>query len=168
MSQGHWTLIYIAAETVSGIPVLSEMIKHIKPLGQVLGLSSIYKRYLNSRQEDLNSEICAVLLVNTDRSDEDLSGLLKTLNQQRGQGSAQSTTRAVLLSYDNEVKLFPQRPLPHPQLHEDQVTLRCASEVWGSFEHPVLGQTLNELVRSEHGMSRAEFFAQGNQILGDL
>lgn len=162
MKQTHMAMIYISTDLMAGIPRLEKIIESLKTTGEIVGVSSIYKKYRNQRSEDLNSDLVLVVKLETEKVFEELFQVLdKTEQQQR-----LSTHSALLslLTYDRLVRLYPGQNLPSPLLHTDPLTLRCASEVWGSFEHPVLGQTLNELVRSQKPLSHVEFFAQGKSL----
>jgi 7,8-dihydro-6-hydroxymethylpterin-pyrophosphokinase len=160
MNRPHLALIYFSVEFSGGLEKLRQTIQGLRENGETLGVSSIYKRFLTSRSEDLNSEICLVVKLETPLSETELDQFLhklveEHLREPRKQG------RALLLSYDQTMRLAPSLPLPNPQLRNDGLTLRCAAEVWGGYEHPVLGQSLNELVKSSEPMATAEFFAQG-------
>lgn len=154
----HTALISISVDLLAGKNRLEKVVSELKTFSVVSGISSIYKKYLNQRSEDLNSTLVLVLKVETELTDQDLFEKLDEIEEKLPSASA------VLLCFDRLVRLTPGQNLPSPLLHTDPLTLRCASEVWGVYEHPVLGQTLNELVRSLQPLSHVEFFAQGRSL----
>jgi 7,8-dihydro-6-hydroxymethylpterin-pyrophosphokinase len=70
-----------------------------------------------------------------------------------------------LLVFNKDVIMLPNQTLPHPLMVSDTVLLRCASEVWGDYEHPILAQTLNEIVDSNRFFDKVEFYSQGSLLL---
>jgi hypothetical protein len=159
MSSAHAILVLIAIDLVAGQRRLKEIVHSLSEIGSVTGTSSVYKRFLTSRSEDLNSELVMVLKLQTEQFPEDI---FRTLHEK--QQDLLRSGHFVLLVYDNLVRLMPGQNLPSSLLHTDNLTLRCAAEAWGAYEHPVLGQTLNELVRSHEPLSNVEFFAQGRSL----
>ncbi|MEZ0392664.1 MAG: hypothetical protein ACAH59_10635 [Pseudobdellovibrionaceae bacterium] len=162
MIERHKSLIWISVDLMAGLSRLQKVIHQFQSLGEVTEVSSIYKKYLNQRSEDLNSELVLVAKVDTTKNLEDIFHFLHTTeNQQR---LSSPSLNLILLTIDGMVRLFPGQNLPSPLLHTDALTLRCASEAWGDYIHPVLGQTLNQLVRSMQPLSHVEFFAQGRSL----
>lgn len=162
MQQTHMTLILVSIDLVAGQSKLKEIANSFQAIGQVVETSSVYKKYLNARSEDLNSELIFVLKVETEK---DVSEIFKFLENEQSRFATEDRGAFVLLTYDHLLRLFPGQNLPHPLLHSDKLTLRCAAEAWGAYEHPVLGQTLNELVRSSDPLAHVEFFAQGRNLI---
>lgn len=161
-------LVYFSADLLAGLGFLRKLATDLMDQVQIEAVSSIYKRYLTPRREDLNSELCVVLKISTTLDLHTLGNYFDSQQVERGQNGSPATVRAILLSYSNQVLLTPKRPLPHPQLHSDPLTMRCAAEIYGSYGHPVLGQTLNELVKSSETPESIEFFSQGRSLLGEL
>lgn len=161
-------LIYFSVDLVAGIDFVRKLATNLAPKARVEAVSSIYKRFLNTRREDLNSELCVVVKVSTLLPFNELGAYLDSQQVERGVNGSSVNAHASLLSFNNQVLLTPKRPLPHPQLHSDMLTMRCAAEIYGNYEHPVLGQTLNELVKSNETPESIEFFSQGRSLLGDL
>jgi hypothetical protein len=153
---GHMTLVFIAVDVLEGAISLKTKIDLLRTQSEGLAISNVYKR---SQQSPLSSrffsELVVVVKAETYLSVEKLSLWVK---EKMGNSAA-------ILSFDSDVFLLPDLNLPHPLLHTDPLTLRCACEVWGSYEHPVLGQTLNELVQLELQTKNYEFFSQGNSLL---
>lgn len=152
-------LVAIFADTIRGERALRKMVEQIGNYAVVHQISNVYKREL---AEEVRSEICAVLQIETNQSKEGLLknvSLLKTIEP--GYFS-----QGVLLTFNKEVNLMPGATLPDPRFLQDKLLLRCAAEVWGEYEHPIVGKTLNELVRSNQSTKEiVEFFAQGRVFL---
>lgn len=153
---GHMTMIFIAVDVLEGASTLKSQIELLATQCEGLRVSSVYKR---NQQSPLSnrffSELVVVVKAETFLSVEKLSIWLKD----------KMNNHAAILTFDSDVQLLPDLNLPHPLLHTDPLTLRCACEVWGSYEHPVLGQTLNELVQLEQQTKNYEFFSQGNNFI---
>lgn len=163
MTRPHHALIYISVEFTAGLEKVRTLLTGLRQYGDIPRTSSVYKRFLTSRQEDLNSDICLVVKIDTDLGPMELQQRLEEMNSVLLQNQHRQG-QTLLLSYDRVVQLLPTSTLPHPQLRNDGLTLRCAAEIWGGYEHPVLGQTLNELVKSSEPIKTSEFFAQGKNL----
>lgn len=150
----HGALLFLAADFADGLTGLSRLVYRISDLGRITGISSIYKRYHDYSSENFNSDLVLSIRLETSLSSYELHRSLEGIS-----------TGLILLAWDQEVNMHPGRNLPHTDLHSDSLTLRCAAEAWGSYEHPVLGQTLNEIVKSDHRFEKVEFFAQGQTVL---
>lgn len=150
----HHALLSLSIPTPEGTAVISEILKKLPEDVGLVAVSSIYKKYLSGHMDDLNSDLICVLRVETSLS---AHALFTQITQCPGDWE--------LLLFDQIVALTPELPIPNPLLFEDAALLRCASETWGEYEHPILGQSLNELVRSVHSFENIEFFAQGRSVL---
>lgn len=162
MNQAHFALIRISVDLVAGVSRLQTSVREIQDIGKVVSSSSVYKRFLNSRLEDLNSELILVIKLETLKSEAEMFEFLRKKGVSSPRVGLAKPDSYTLLVYDNSTRLVPGENLPNPLLHQDTLTLRCASEAWGAYEHPVLGQTLNELVKSSQRIDRTEFFSQFN------
>lgn len=151
-------LILLTTDFVTGMTEIRKQVNLVQDWGDIEKASSVYKRFLNSRSEDLNSELVLVVKLITDKSLAELFSAMKSLNTLKT--NPLSPHPYTLLSYGGTTRLVPGENLPHPLLHSDSLTLRCAAEAWGEYEHPVLGQTLNELVKSDRSFSNVEFYSQ--------
>ncbi len=76
-----------------------------------------------------------------------------------------SDVEATLLSWDDQVLLNPKAPLPNPDLHRKRLFLQCSAELEPKLVHPILGQTLVELVNLDQRPLSAAFFGQGRRTL---
>lgn len=164
-TESHVVLILVAIDLVAGSSRLKEIFYDFQEIGVVESASSVYKRFLNKRSEDLNSELVVVVKLETRLSYTDLLNYLRKKERPRNLQNFTEAENFLLLSYDKMTRMVPGENLPHPLLHGDPLTLRCAAEAWGLYEHPVLGQTLGELVRSNSsGNSNVEFYAQFSKL----
>ena len=160
MTEQHAALIFISIDLVSGPDRLRDISREIGEIGRIAATSSVYKRYLNERSEDLNSELVMVMKVETQKSEMDIFRFLKMKEKPGDHHQLARPECFLLLSFDQMTRLVPGQNLPSPLLHSDRLVLRCAAEAWGSYEHPVLGQSLNEIVKSEKEIVGVEFFSQ--------
>ncbi len=150
-------LILVAAELTTGMQKINDSLREISKICPILASSAVYKRYHNNRKEDLNSEICSVILLQTEFSILELADLLRKFS---GSRSDRSELVVRILSFGDEVRLTPSIPLPNPALHSDYLVLKCATEIYGKYLHPVLGKTLDEILAGLNTGELIEFFAQ--------
>lgn len=158
-------LILISTDFVSGAKRLSQILTQIKSFGAIELGSSVYRKYLGAKAEDLNSEICLVVKLRTFLTDRELIRGLRELTTEELKTRYREPEKILLLCYDDKIQVIPGLNLPHPILHSDGLTLRCAAEVWPEYSHPVLGQTLNELVRCRPVTSEFDFFSQFDRAM---
>lgn len=154
----HQTLIHLSSSLVGGTTLAQSLIQKMSDMGEVLSISSVYKRYLSSNRVDLNANVEVVLRYGTNCAvDELLWHFKQQLKDQK--------VHITLLSYDGLVVLSPQLTLPHPSLHTDFLIVRCASEAWPQFEHPIIQKTLSEIAAQAAPAADAEFFLQGKSLV---
>lgn len=165
MSETHQALFWIATDFMSGTARLQNSVFKLTSLGPVISVSSVYKKFLYSRTEDLNSELCAVVKMGIEKSQNEVFDFLSEFIRQSHSAPQGSKTEIAILALDQEVRLYPGQNLPSPLLHSNSLILRCASEAWGGYEHPIIKKTLNELVKSSEPLMNVEFFAQGKVLL---
>lgn len=128
-------------------------------------ISSVYRRIDESTEGTLSSEVVVALSVSTPL---ELDPFRIWLEERRSEAPG---TRWLLLAFNHEFHLDPRSPIPHPDLHLDPLILRCAAEIEGGFEHPVLGRSLQELVKSSQssfGKTQFEFLSRGESLLAPL
>lgn len=156
----HLALILAKMDFISATETINLVSRKMSEFGTVVAASSVYKRYLNERSEDLNSELVMVAKIKTNKSEMELFRLLKTNEIIPGPHQFGRTGKFLLLSYDQKTRMVPGQNLPHLLLRTDLLVLRCAAEAWGDYEHPVLGQSLNEIVGLQTELASVEFFSQ--------
>lgn len=149
----HDVLVSIEQETVKGIESLKEIFLKIRLNFDVVKISSIYKRYLNQRQEDLNSTIFLVIHLQTEKTKFEVRDILNSISR-----------KITFLSFDQIVHMSPELTLPDPCLVKDSGILRCATEAYGSFHHPIVNETLNETLSSKKNFDLIEFYGQGSLL----
>jgi hypothetical protein len=165
MSEKNEALIFISVDFMAGATRLRELVSELETFGKITTVSSVFKKYLNSRSEDLNSILAVAVKVQSIMDFPQVFEILHFRQEENSRKGEALSENLVLLAYGQEVFLHPDQNLPSSLLHGDPLTLRCASEAWGDYKHPVLGQTLNELVSSSLSQIKIEFFAQGHTLL---
>ncbi|HEY8272770.1 MAG TPA: hypothetical protein VIG33_17890 [Pseudobdellovibrionaceae bacterium] len=154
----HQTLVHLATDLVGGTPIARKLMAELRKLGHISAVSSIYKRYLGTNRVDLNANIEAVLRFTTNCAVDELLWHFRRLEKD-------NRISLNLLTYDDLVVLSPQLTLPSPHLHADFLIVRCASEAWPQFEHPIMEKTLSEISALALPAVDAEFFLQGKSLV---
>lgn len=167
MSKGlHNSLIYVALDLVGGEAKAKELLAKISECGEILNVSSIYKRYLTAEQVDLSARMEFVMRFETMMSVDQHLHLVLSLCEQGSQGLVQrSHAELILLAYDDVILMSPRLTLPYPKLHTDSLIIRCAAEAWGQYEHPIYQKTLSEISRTASPAHDAEFYKQGKSLV---
>lgn len=135
---------------------IQEMLRDISECGEVLACSTVYKHM--EMREGVGAQSCLsfVIMFATYLSAEQTLYLLVN-NAPNGE--------PMLLCFNQLVLLNSKLTLPHPELAMHPLTLRCATDVWSQYEHPVLHRTLGELVKNSELKQRAEFLMQGETLI---
>lgn len=127
---------------------------------KIVRASDIYKSEGLALDRGWLAELWVVLRIETEQSSQEVATKLKRWVTQAGEAAD-----IEFLTHGNQVHLNPKNPLPSPQLHRMRIFLQCAAEVEPHFVHPILGQTLIELVNNDSRPLNGEFFAQGRLAL---
>jgi 7,8-dihydro-6-hydroxymethylpterin-pyrophosphokinase len=162
--KSHSALIWTSTDLMAGLDRLKVRIQQLESVGDIARVSAVYKKFLSHRSEDLNSLLVLAIRLNTDLESEQLFAILQSLEKNDEPTAGGENESLTLLAFDQEIRLMPGQNLPHLKLHTDTLTLRCAAETWGEYQHPVLGQSLQDLVRFSDPLKHVEFFAQGRSL----
>lgn len=157
-NSSHHTLVHLTTDLVGGTPIAQTLLLELEKVGKIVSISSVYKRYLGTNRVDLNANIEAIVRFATDCAVDELLWHFKQFVRDK-------KIHLNLLSYDDLVVLSPQLTLPHPSLHTDFLIVRCASEAWPQFEHPIIQKTLGEIASLALPAVDAEFFLQGKSLV---
>jgi len=152
-------MIGLLVELNRGQKIVRQITNEMSSIVSFLSVSSIYKRGSSNHRLGQSAELICVFKASTTLDLEQISKALSSVQAQH------SGTQILLLCYDKNVQMLPALTLPHPALIQDKVLLRCSSEVWGGYEHPILGQTLSEIVNINGTFDDVEFYSQGSAIL---
>ncbi|MBX2995634.1 MAG: hypothetical protein KF681_12455 [Bdellovibrionaceae bacterium] len=157
----NFALAAISTQLSQGTASLKAVLRDFEPF-EIEKISSIYRRIEEATEGTLSSDLVVAFRLRTNM---DLQSVKRKV---RALASEHPATKVYLLSFNHDVILDPKMPLPHPDLHADTLILHCAAEIEGGFEHPVLGRSLQELVKSSQprdGQSRFEFLSRGESLL---
>ncbi|MDG0814875.1 2-amino-4-hydroxy-6-hydroxymethyldihydropteridine diphosphokinase [Bdellovibrio svalbardensis] len=166
MNQPHNALIFVALDLVGGDAKAKDLLAKILECGEIVSISSVYKRYLTDARVDLNARMEFVIRFETVMSVDQCLHMVLSMCEQGSQGLSQkSHAELILLSYDNAILMSPRLTLPYPEMHTDPLIIRCAAEAWGQYEHPIFQKTLSEISRTAAPARMAEFYIQGKSLV---
>ncbi|WP_413559246.1 hypothetical protein [Bdellovibrio sp. HCB209] len=162
----HNSLISVTLDLMGGENKARELLSKISECGDILNVSSIYKRYTSDARNDLAARIEFVIRFETMMSVEQHLHLVLSLCDEGSSGLVQrSHVEMILLAYDDMILMSPRLTLPYPQLHTDALIIRCAAEAWGQYEHPIYQKTLSEISKTARTVRDAEFYKQGKSLI---
>lgn len=165
IAKRHSALIRVVLDLVGGVVKAQSILHRMKDCGEIASLSSVYKHYLTSDRIDLSARLEFVLRFNTLMNADQLLHLVLSLCEDGAQGFKITHSELTLLAFDDMVLMSPRLTLPHPELHCDPLVIRCASEIWEQYEHPVYRKSLLEICKTAAAVESAEFFIQGKSLV---
>lgn len=122
-----------------------------KQIGQVMQESSVYKTqpWGNVNQQDFLNQ---VLYIQTGLSAKDLMQEILLVESSMGRERIEKWEPRIIdidiLFYGNDVIQLPHLKIPHPLLHERRFVLAPLQEIAPVFMHPVLLQSITQLLES--------------------
>jgi 7,8-dihydro-6-hydroxymethylpterin-pyrophosphokinase len=158
-------LLFISIKVIAGTEMLKKLVAELKMISWDLTFSSVYRQFENEERYDFDANMILVARIGFNQSPGDLVEKLKHTETYLMAFTGPQKVRLVPLAINQLTTMTPQLTLPHPQLHMDPLVTRCAAEVWGSYEHPVLKKTLNDLARVAPAITDAEFMLQGKSLV---
>lgn len=162
----HNSLISVTLDLMGGEQKARQLLEKISECGEIINVSSIYKRYTSDARNDLSARIEFVIRFETMMSVEQHLHLVLSLCDEGSSGLVQrSHVEMILLAYDDMILMSPRLTLPYPQMHTDALIIRCAAEAWGQYEHPIYQKTLSEISKSARTVRDAEFYKQGKSLI---
>ncbi len=165
MSEQKFAIIYVSVDFVSGLKKMKNIINELRAIGDLQSCSTVYKKFRSRRAEDLNASIVMSTKWLLRASEAEVfEEIGRIMDFHLSENSWSGSLEIVFLAATNTVRLVPEENLPHPQLHTDSLILRCAAEVYGEYHHPILDQSLAELVLCSDPVRDAEFFDQGREL----
>ncbi len=165
MSAGNTAILAISVDFLKGTKALQSLLRWVQKFSKIHAISSVYKHYLNSRKEDLNSELWIAVRVTTSLRPDELVSEISLSEIFFSEETAGNQAKVLLLLYNDETIMTPRLTLPYLQLHQNYYLLVCAAEVAPSQTHPVLGKSLAELSSTFKDRSRVEFLQQASGLL---
>ena len=157
-SSSHVSLIHVSLDLVGGVDKARDLLVKVQECGEIVAISSVYKRYLTPERVDLNARIEFVFRFETLWGVDQCLQLTKTLDPDHKMD-------LTLLCFDDMIVMSPRLTLPYPLMHQDPLIIRCAAEAWGQYEHPIYQKSLSEIARSAPDAKMAEFYSQGRSLV---
>ncbi|NUN04313.1 MAG: hypothetical protein HUU57_01010 [Bdellovibrio sp.] len=157
-SARHTALIHVALELVGGVEKGKDILESLAARGDLVSISSVYKRYLTRERLDSSARLEFVIRLETLWGVDQVLHLALSLCES---GTAELT----LLAFDNLILMSPRLTLPYPQMHQDPLIIRCSAEAWGHYEHPIYHKNLSEISKTAAPAQQAEFYMQGKSLV---
>lgn len=154
-------LVGLRTNLLDGLSPLRGLFERAQKDFQEAKPSNVYKSEGQALEQGWLAELWTVIRAETELPPMEVRNILGRWELEAKEPVADIT----FLSYGSHVLLNPQSPLPDPNLHRKRVFLQCAAEVEPHFIHPILGQSLLQLVNSDQRALIGEFFAQGRQLI---
>jgi 2-amino-4-hydroxy-6-hydroxymethyldihydropteridine diphosphokinase len=120
------------------------------PSIQVQAVSRYYQTAPVGGPAGQGAYLNAAAAIETTLSPENLLSLLLEIERREGRVRAEPNAPRTLdldiVLYDHLIRASPDPVLPHPRMHERRFVLAPLSEIAGSWIHPVLNQSIAELL----------------------
>ena len=158
-------LILVSIRMIAGVEILKRLVTELQSFATDLDFSSVYARYETEQRYDFDANMVVVAKLATHLDAKELSQKISKVQNHLLSFTGADRVNLTPLVVDQESFMVPDLTLPHPSLHLDPLVIRCATEVWGTYEHPILKKTLNDLARSLPPISNAEFMLQGKSLV---
>ncbi len=161
----HSSLVLISIKMIAGVEILKRLVNELRLISWAMEFSSVYVQYETDQRYDFDANLITVLKMGTDLNAQEFAKKLLYTQNYLLSFTGPDRVKMTLLALDLETLMVPDLTLPHPSLHIDPLVIRCATEVWGNFEHPILKKSLHELARSLPPITNAEFMLQGKSLV---
>ncbi len=161
----HTALVLISIKMIAGVEILKRLVNELKLISWEIEFSSVYVQYETEQRYDFDANMITVLKMGTSLSAEEFSQKILMTQNYLLSFTGADRVKMTPLAIDQETLMVPDLTLPHPSLHMDPLVIRCATEVWANYEHPILKKTLNDLARSLPPITNAEFMLQGKSLV---
>ncbi len=161
----HSSLILISIKMIAGVEILKRLVNELRLISWDMEFSSVYVQYETEQRYDFDANLITVLKMGTDLGAKELAQKILFTQNYLLSFTGPERVKMTLLALDIETLMVPDLTLPHPSLHIDPLVIRCATEVWGNFEHPILKKTLHELAQALPPITNAEFMLQGKSLV---
>jgi hypothetical protein len=150
---------------VSGMDTLKRLVAELKLISWEIDFSSVYRQFQTEQRYDFDARMITVIKLGFRGTTEDFIKQVQGLQNYLTSFVGKNKVRVIPLAVEQETQMIPELTLPHPILHTEPLVTRCAAEVWGNYEHPILKRTLNDLADKAPAILNAEFMLQGKSLV---
>jgi hypothetical protein len=150
---------------VSGMETLNRLVAELKLISWEMEFSSVYRQFHTEQRYDFDAQLITVVKLGFNGTTEEFIKKVQGLQAYLSSFVGKDKVKVVPLAIEQETQMIPELTLPHPILHTEPLVTRCAAEVWGSYEHPILKRTLNDLADKAPAIINAEFMLQGKSLV---
>ncbi len=169
----HKILYSCLVQGGSSFEILKEWFALQSQFLDIQNISPIYE--LKQNEEDIDSNrvqahslmgncLAASFSALYDHGPEDFQQEMQKLLNKLSSEKPHCSLKFLLLLFENQSQMKPSLTLPNPFLHLRSELIVPSSELWPSFEHPVLKLSLAQLRNQTTARGNLEFYAQGNSL----
>lgn len=161
MEESSHVLIGIEAGLLRGLESLRWTLENLQSFSEILAVSTI----VQTNEGPNVAHLRVVLKLLTNLTPDQIIQELQLIEQKYDEAlRVIEPIRCFLMGYEQFVVITPSVTLPHPVMLSDSSWLFCAWEVWRSYQHPVMNQTLDRLM-SQANVTNVDFYSQGKTIV---
>tara|TARA_B100001248_G_scaffold262665_1_gene260562 strand:- start:10286 stop:10801 length:516 start_codon:yes stop_codon:yes gene_type:complete len=163
-------IVSVLHTNAKDLKALSDMLLHLKDIANIEKVSSVYELTHADTPEQvqhlspIGQALSLCFLLSFEGASMELNEKLKELEKQSNQGLDGSSIYVQLLAFENEISMLPSLSLPDPSLHTDGKYLKPASEIYPNYLHPVLDQTLSEILYKLENIDGVQFYARSKSL----
>lgn len=150
-----------------GLSTLKKIVSELKMITWRIEFSSVYRQFESEQRYDFDASLVVVVRLDFNLETNEFLDRVQNLGQYLKSFGRDVQHAVTVLAVDQQTILSPDLTLPHPCLHTNPLVTRCAAEIWGDYEHPILKMTLNDMARKTLPVENAEFILQGKSLVAN-
>lgn len=158
-------MIYVSVNVVSGLDAMKKLVMELKNISEDIEFSSVYRQFETEHRYDYDANMISILKMGYAIDSDEMLTRLASIHTKMSSYVGSDKVKMIPLAIENQTRMLPELTLPHPLLHSDPLVARCAAEVWGNYNHPILNRSLSDLANQSADILNAEFMLQGKSLV---